>query len=263
MRKFIPFIFFCGILLLSACKKVPDYVISENDMAELLADIHEANAVIEINPAAYNNDSLKKELKQSVFIRHNTTQEQFDTSLLWYGHNLDIYTEVYDNVIEILEERQKNIQKETLEAGENLIATGDSVDIWTKPHCLLFDRFNQGQPILLTYDFTTGSESKQGDRYTWRLRPLNAKNNTELFIAVDYADGTSEFQTKHALPEMLTDIVLQTDSNRVAQRIYGYMEYTPQTESAVVFDKITLTRTRLDSERYNIHPYQRKTKWRQ
>ena len=116
---------------------------------------------------------------------------------------------------------------------------------------------------MLTYDFTTGSESKQGDRYTWRLRPLNAKSNTELFIAVDYADGTSEFQTKHALPEMLTDIVLQTDSNRVAQRIYGYMEYTPQTESAVVFDKITLTRTRLDSERYNIHPYQRKTKWRQ
>ena len=185
-------------------------MISENDMAELLADIHEANAVIEINPTAYNNDSLKKELKQSVFIRHNTTQEQFDTSLLWYGHNLDIYTEVYDNVIEILEERQKNIQKETLEAGENLIATGDSVDIWTKPHCLLFDRFNQGQPILLTYDFTTGSESKQGDRYTWRLRPLNAKSNTELFIAVDYAavmaKGLKDFERRTEEAESRLDL---------------------------------------------------------
>ena len=103
--------------------------------------------------------------------------------------------------------------------------------------------------------------SEIGDYGNWMTNENVAAFDNAL--SGDITEFQSEFQTKHALPEMLTDIVLQTDSNRVAQRIYGYMEYTPQTESAVVFDKITLTRTRLDSERYNIHPYQRKTKWRQ
>lgn len=258
MRKLLLFIPLC--LLASACKQTPGYVIPEDDMAELLADLQTANAVVELNPNAYKDDSLKKALKQSVYIKHNTTQEQFDTSLMWYGHNLDIYHEVYENVVTILEDRQKDVQKEARAAGEKLIATGDSVDIWSNSHNLIFDRRQVGESMLLTFSIPTDNDSRNGDRYVWKFKLTNARRPADLLIGVDYADGSSEYQTKSTTPDYATDITLQADSTKAVSRLYGYLHYRIQTESAVFVDRITLTRTRLNPANYSAHPYQRKIK---
>ena len=85
-------------ILFIACNRTPDHVIKQDDMAELMADMQLANAIVDAKYEEYLNDSLKKVLKQSVLIKHNVSKEKFDTSLYWYGQNLDIYKEVYDNV---------------------------------------------------------------------------------------------------------------------------------------------------------------------
>ncbi len=87
------------------CKKVPSDVIAPDDMAALMADIHTAEAVVEMNHASYNNDSLKLTMRQSVYMRHGVNSAQVDSSIAWYGRNIKYYMEVYDKTIEILEHR--------------------------------------------------------------------------------------------------------------------------------------------------------------
>lgn len=249
-----------GVALLTACTKTPDYVIGEGDMAELLADMHEGEAVVELNPSAYRDDSVKKALKQSILMKNGVTQEQFDTSLIWYGHNLDVYNEVYEDVVSILEKRQEKAREDAVKAGEKLVAAGDSVDIWDLPHSLLFDRRQAGGLAQVAFSYPADSETKPGDRFVWKLAMVNTRNSADMLLGVDYSDGTSEYQTRQALPGMLVDLILQSDSARTISRVYGYMTYRIGTESSVFADKITLSRTRFNREIYTAHPYQRKVK---
>ena len=148
--KWQPFIFLM-IVSLASCSKTPDYVISENDMAMLLADIHEADAVVTFDKQHYKEDSTKEVLCESIFAKHGVSEEQFDTSLIWYGHNLDVYTEVYDNVVEILKDRQKRIIAEAKEAGEKMTLSGDSVDIWASTPHIIFDRKRLGKDAQIAF----------------------------------------------------------------------------------------------------------------
>lgn len=243
--------------LLTACSKTPDGVISEGDMAELLADMTEGDAVVELNRSDYADDESRKALKQSILLKHGYTQADFDRSLMWYGHNLDVYDEVYDDVVSILEDRQQDARKEAREAGEKLVAAGDSVDVWTMPHSMLYDRRQTGSGVLLSFSYPADSEMRKGDRYEWRLQLVNSKNSASVLIGVDYADGSSEFQTQSMMPEIPSSIVLQTDSTRIPKRIYGYLDYRMAMENSVFVDKISLSRSRLRPDLYNAHPYQR------
>ena len=97
-------------LVLIACNSTPGYVIGEDDMVSLLVDVHKGEAYVEMNSGSFYSDSLKKTFRQTIFMRHNVTQEQFDTSLMWYGHHIDQYKKVYDRVIERLEDEEKEIR---------------------------------------------------------------------------------------------------------------------------------------------------------
>ena len=73
------------------CNSTPDYVISQEKMAQLLVDIHIGESVVDANMQEYELDSVKKALKQSIYIKHGVTSEQVDTSFIWYGENIEKY----------------------------------------------------------------------------------------------------------------------------------------------------------------------------
>ena len=83
------------VLLLSAWSKK---VLSEKQMEDVLFDIHIADAAIGDNYRDFSNEGKKRELYAGVFKKHGITQEQFDTSLVWYGRHLDKYLDIYSNL---------------------------------------------------------------------------------------------------------------------------------------------------------------------
>ncbi len=252
----LPLMLFAAV----SCSKTPDYVINEDDMASLVADIHEADAIVTIERESYRTDSQKTALRDAVFARHGITEEQFDTSLVWYGHNLDIYSEVYEEAIKILENRQKDIIAEAKEAGEKMTLSGDSVNIWPSSQHAIFDRKRNGNDIQLSFSINADDNSHAGDRYEWRFIVYNASSNGNALIGVDYADGSSEYHTQQIRPDETAKLILQSDSTLNVSRIYGYMVYDMEKEDAVFADSIMLYRSRLNRERYNYHNFQRKVK---
>lgn len=259
MKCILNFLATACLLLAAACSSTPDYVISRDKMASLLADIHEADAVVELDRQKYqNNDSAKKILKQSLLANHGITEQQFDTSLFWYGHNMDIYKELYDDVVKILEAREKDVVADMRKAGEKATLLGDSVDIWHISPRLIFDRRQTGKYAELTFSLPSDENSRQGDRFEWHFMLRNGKGEAKALIGVDYADGCSEYQTKDIEMDKSDMIVIQSDSLRTVNRIFGYLIYHMHTESAVFADSIMLYRTRLNKERYRFHGRQTK-----
>lgn len=170
----LPVVYAAASLMFSSCDRTPDYVIKPDDMASLLVDIHKGEGVVDLNSSAYRNDSARKVLKQSIYMRHGVTAEQVDTSLEWYGHNIEKYIEVYDQVIEQLEKELKDA--DVAAAGEKvqLAAIGDSVDAWNDTR---YRRFAYGSPAdNLKFSFRRDENWEEGDVYTWRMFVSNRQS---------------------------------------------------------------------------------------
>ena len=116
--------------LLAACSKVPDGILSEKKMQGVLTDMLLAEAMVNVDYNTYKSDTMKLALYESVFRKHDITQAVYDSSLVWYGRNLDIYMEVYNRVLADLNKRINNLGDVQADAAP--VSNRDSVDIWPR-----------------------------------------------------------------------------------------------------------------------------------
>jgi len=233
-------------LLLAACDPTPDYVLDKERMARLMADIHTAESVVEVERRDWRGDSVKLLLKQSVYAAHGVTREQVDTSFMWYGNHLDRYLEVYDRVAEILEQRMSEIDADMADLG--LAVVGDSADAWAGVRSMTLDL---SQPVRLI-DFSIGADDtwEPGDRYTWRMKLFNNRSPLDWMLSVEYADTTIEYARASADGEGWKELVLALDSTRTAQRVYGFAVFKLSPRERVFVDSISLVRQRVDKRAY-------------
>ena len=93
------------VLALLACDRTPRGVLSVNKMADLIVDLKLAEAYIEAHNRDFDSDSSKQVIKQSIFKKHGITQQDYDSSLVWYAHNMEDYTKAYDKAVGKLQHR--------------------------------------------------------------------------------------------------------------------------------------------------------------
>lgn len=237
-----------GVALLVACTRVPDNVIAPDRMADLLADLHTAESVVELNFGEYAADSTRKALKQAVLKRHEVTQQQLDTSFVWYGAHLDKYMDVYDDVAEILQQRlDRNDALQSEQA--SLSISGDSVDVWTSPRQMLISPRRPSE--FITFQIKADANSQPGDSYAWRAKLFNYQPRSRWGITAHYTDGSFEVLDNPVSGEGWHTMTFHTDSTRTLSQLQGYMRLTlPTNQSAVYVDSIELVRRRLDPQMY-------------
>lgn len=93
-----------GSALLQACSDksgVPANIIQPEEMGSLLFDLNMAEDFVSVyvarDSAKNKNVEIKKEY-QKVFLLHNVTEAQFETSYAFYRKNLDLFKLVMDKV---------------------------------------------------------------------------------------------------------------------------------------------------------------------
>ena len=198
------------LLLLIACDKAPGGVIKESKMAHVLADFAKAGVLIEQNPSMFPDDSSKLALKQSILHKYDATLAMYDSSLVWYAHNLKIYSQVHDKAIQILEKEgninssshnrdawidgagntapsQGNMQQ--ISGAKRVFPTsGDSANVWNEPQrWILTSTMPKG---LITFDYKPDRECRPGDLYALNMKMISNNSVIKLMLAIDYQDGT-------------------------------------------------------------------------
>lgn len=236
-----------SLLVLAACSKTPGYVISEGKMAEILADIHTGEAVVENNGSSFRSDSTKKALLQSICLRHGVTTQELDTSFYWYGHNLQEYMKVYDKTISILEGRIAETEKAGGKSSDrpmSISLDGDSVNLWQGASSIR--NFAGNASDFLSFSYSTDKNWERGDRYTVSVLPINPHSPIFMTLAVTYNDGTAEYATLEQGSEGRKSLTLVLDSAKAATTVYGAIHYAPRPGEISYLDSISVVRTRGD-----------------
>lgn len=248
MRKLLYIIIV--LLAVCSCKRTPGYVIKADEMSAILADMHMAEAVVENNYGNYASDSARMALKQTVLETHGVTLEQFDTSLVWYGHNIDEYLKVYDGVIENLQARQSAASSASVLA---MSIGGDSADVWPGSRYMVLSK--RLPSPMIGFDFKNDDNFEKGDIYTFRVKVLdNPGANVKWVMAADYDDGRLDVLNLNISPLQSgwSEVTFVTDSTRTLDRIRGHFEVEAEEAKSneIWVDSISLVRRRLSPEAY-------------
>lgn len=243
-------------IALSGCKGVPEGVLGEQQLAEVMADLQFADAIVNESDMRGGgqpmNDSTRLGIMQAVLDRHGITQADYDSTLRWYGHHMVRYVDACERADSILADSIRAVDRRIAQARANRGGGADTINVWPHSPAHLFTPRIGGD--YLTFEVPRDTSWRKGDIYIWEMTPINNRTPLQARMIVEYADN----RLTHEVTEMAshTDrdpltMTVQLDSTKTARRIYGFI-YMPAEEGENAFiSNVSLLRTRLDSENYH------------
>ena len=230
------------VCLLAACSKVPDGILSQQDMRAVLKDMLVAESMVYVDNEVFRSDTMKQALYESVFRKHGIDQALYDSSLIWYGKNLDLYMDVYERVQRDIEQDINNlgdVQAKATIATVNM----DSVNIWPRRDFLAISP--RGLFNGVTFDIQPEVRYSSGSTFvlTMNVWGLEKKmlQKPEVHICADQQD-TTIVVNKKILMDGPNKVVVKTVPTKGVRRVYGYirMNMTDSTSHKVYIDHLKL-----------------------
>ena len=174
MRKLLYLVLaLVSLSVAASCIDRPDFVLEEEQMIDLLVDVHRAEGLLEMQQqqgAGFGTDldTYQKEIIAAVLQKHGVSRSRYDSSLMWYAQHLKLLTRVYGHVDERLKEEHEMWSLQVTETRDfvNSIA-GDSVDLWTLRDHLILD--SRRYSDILFWEIPSDSNFVDGDTLRWQF----------------------------------------------------------------------------------------------
>ncbi len=236
-----------AMLILTACE-VPVGVMSRKKMAEVLADVHIAEAVTG-QTYAYNDFSSKRACFEKVFEKHDITRDEFNHSVDWYACHPRIYSEVYEETVKLIEKRQDEVKNYAFHPEENpeFRHVIDSLNIWLRPMAL---RTTAEKYDSLHFEIADSTLFGVGEKYIWTFEQRAERDSLTpaayLKLFVDYEHGHADsivYRLNDSLATYRYRVRLETIDTLKISRLHGYFLTTnSDTVPPVRIDSVRLWR---------------------
>ncbi|MDE5871857.1 MAG: DUF4296 domain-containing protein, partial [Muribaculaceae bacterium] len=237
-------------LSVAGCSKRPKEILSEDKMVAVMTDLQIAEAYDRSGDAAdYLQGRDRELLGRGVLMQHGVTPEEMDSTLAWYGRNMDEYPKLYKKIDAELNKRQLKYARAAGES-EN---EGSSADIWPySRHYVVTDR-SLTRGLIVNIPST---DLVPGEKLTWKM-VVEGANARSLTLGVDYADGSSEI-SKHTNRgfDSWVEISLQTDSVLEVSNVFAVADFE-HTSPRVLIDSVQLIHLPFNREEYRKSGFQR------
>ncbi len=235
--------FLALICMAFSCSRVPKHIISERKMRVVLHDMLIAEAMVESLHDSYQTSEERMAVYDAVFAKHQITQAKYDSTLMWYGKNMDLYMGIYKLV-------QRDINAEIAALGEikpnpisGDVSNYDSIDIW------IFNRSGVFLPErifnALLFDISPQRPYSPGSSYVLRLAiwglPSELKYKPRLHLSAVHADTIISVNQELAA-DGYYEATVKALADKDVKRIYGYVFLN---EAALAYQRIYLNDIRL------------------
>ena len=274
------------VLSFTSCDRTPRGVVGVSDMGDLIADLMLADAYIDSHRDEFPTDSARMVMKQSVFKKHGITQQDYDTALVWYAHNMEDYIKAYDKAIAKLQTRSDKLVKSRADEALNGEMPGmqagpthgthprpqgkriphqlstdsknDSIDMWRGVRRYMLTQGSRRG--FITFDLEPDADKQPGDRYQLAYLLTRGGNEFKVSLSIDYTDGSTSQIARSTNSDGWVNIDVQSDTARQVRRIYGYVSYDIKRGHVGYVDSLMLMRTHLSKSNYGFFNAQRMLK---
>ena len=239
------------LLLTAACRRVPGGVVNDDKMAQAIADLELADAVMGNGGGGMMADSVKRQVRRQVLAELDVTPEEFDSSLAFYGRDIERYSKICDRAIEITQKRADEASKSGMLAADasrqmsTVTSDADSVNMWTAGKTYRISPSTGN--FIIPFVLPTDHNAEPGDTYLLRFKAMGQGEPVYASIAADYNGlaGTDVRQTRsRAAASNWVVLSLSLNPDKSLKEIYGAIG-VDITNCAVMIDSISLTRVRL------------------
>jgi hypothetical protein len=193
-------------------------------MRKVLYDMQLAESLVEVEYDKYRTNEERQKLYDAVFAKYDITQAKYDSSLVWYGKNMDKYMNIYKAVLKDIEANIASMEDVKQDALSGDISLQDSLDLWIQKEGFTFKptpAFNQ-----LVFDIKPQTPYISGNSYViefnvWgvssriqekpRLKLSAVQQDTIVYFDSEISDDGKKMFT------------LKTIDSLQVNRIFGYI----------------------------------------
>ena len=247
--KHLSYIFVLCMMLV-ACNKRPAGVIPPDQMEEILFDYHLTQGVIDIQPP--EDFTHNQRYLDAVFANHGVTEEQFDSSMIYYTREALQLRDIYQNLNRRFTEIESTLK---LEAGTGditagLTASGDTANIWTAGTTVIL----RPSPLKNKYIFNIRNDSTLFLRHD-RLKLLansiffreiaeDRGSIVEIGITVEHNNGKTTGVNRTLNTNSPIELFLEVGGENDVQALHGYFYFTGNTatRNIAILTNIALVR---------------------
>lgn len=157
--------------LFAACISRPDNVLDEDQMTDVLIDVHMAEGLLDMQRQEnrggnHITEEYQKEVIAAVLMRHGISKFDYDSSLVWYSRNLKLLIRVYERVQDSLTARHDWWMAQASGIREfDISPAGDSVQLWTIGNYQLLAV--ESPHNYRTWTIESDSNYQRGDTLRW------------------------------------------------------------------------------------------------
>jgi hypothetical protein len=183
-----------------------------------------AEAMVEVEFEEYRTSEEKQKLYDAVFAKHRITQVKYDSSLIWYGENMDLYMAIYKLVLKDIEKNlaaMSDVKQDPL-SGE--MSAKDSLDIWIQSDNFMFNSKNRFDRLV--FDIKPQQPYISSSSYVlgfniWGILP-SMQNKPRIKLSV--VQGDTIISVRQEIQEDgYWETVIKTVETRQVNRIFGYV----------------------------------------
>lgn len=241
---------FALLLMASSCSDRPKGILSEDQTVEVMADMRIAEAYDRFGDAYGKQYVADRELiGRGVLMQHGISTEKMDSTLAWYGRNMDEYARLSKKV----DQRLESIQAQYARAAGMQEKDASSADLWSYSHHFMIDRRSLADGIVASIQMP---DIAPGDKLTWKMRVKGATHQNMTF-GVDYEDGSSEIvrSSGNTLDKWI-ESDLQTDTILKVNRIFASVTF--DSGGMVFVDSLQLLHQPFSIEEFQRKGFQRR-----
>lgn len=253
------------VLYITGCEKHSDMVLSSSKMEDVLYDYHIAQGLIDQLPAESREENAQDYI-DAVFAKHNITEAQFDSSIVYYNRqNKELY-KIYERL-----EKRYSTENEELQLinGNNDMMTvfangGDTTNIWNSSKVKIL----RNKDIVNRESFTIYADTsfRSNDQFIMSFSNIMFKEDEDrndislaVGLSVTYKNGKSTAQTRMLSYNGRQQMTIKSDEDSEISHITGFFYYQgkPTNRNLCIISGISLIRMH---DKEEIKPVEEATK---
>lgn len=249
MRKLLPFIILL-MFSMTACDNRPKDVLSRSKMEDVLYDYHMMQGIIDQLPADERREKAQDYIN-AVYEKHGITEEQLDSSLIYYNrHTKDLY-KIYSNLKERYTAANEEIQ--LVNGNNDMMAVyaegGDTTNLWNSTPLIVL----RNKDILNKESFTIHADTsfRQHDQFIFTFNTTIIKEQNDdrsmslnIGLSVLYKNGKHIGAARAVTNNGIQQLTLKAEDDEDIQQVTGFFYYKgkPNVRNICFIDNIQLIR---------------------